>query len=186
MTVAKAKVAKALYPDPFDVVIESPPLDVTAEQGYYIKKILDKACSDSRFADKAFLAIWKILTGGDIEHPVVVSLSPSSAILGDPSFDLHVIGTGFNPLSVIVFANRDELTTYVSPTELTTGVNMDLWIGPDSVPVAVRNAVGTPSTPVMFDFTEPILGATKKVTPIKPVEVSSKSIPHTPVVPVKK
>ena len=86
--------------------------------------------------------------------PVVSSLNPSSAVIGIPSFDLHVIGSGFNPGSVIVFNGYDEPTTFISPTELTTGVNMSVWAAPAVLPVKVRNGNGMESAPVNFTFTE--------------------------------
>ena len=139
------------YPDPFNaVMLTSTPLAVTAEQAGYIKKVLDKACSDSRFAEKAYLAIWKILTSGSVVPPVVTSLNPNTAVLGSPSFDVHVMGSGFTAESIIMFAGQPEPTTFVSSTELTTGVNMDVWLGPDSVPVAVETD-GVASDPVMFN-----------------------------------
>jgi hypothetical protein len=85
--------------------------------------------------------------------PALTVLAPSTAVLGDPSFTLHVRGTGFAPGAVIVFAAQDEPTTRVSDTEVTTGVNMALWLGPDAVPVLVRNADGQVSAPLSFTFT---------------------------------
>jgi hypothetical protein len=161
-----------IHPDSFSaVLLESPALEVTLEQQEHIKKVLAKACSDSRFADKAFIAIWQILTGGNTIPPVVTSLNPSSVVIGSPSFDVHVIGTGFKPDSVIMFAGREEPTTFVSATELTTGVDMSVWAGPDAVPVAVLNADGILSDPMNFTFTDP---TARKVEPVKPVVVPVK------------
>ena len=56
--------------------------------------------------------------------PVVTALEPDTAVLGTPSFTIHVHGTGFTAASVIVWNGSDELTTVVSATEVTTGVNM--------------------------------------------------------------
>lgn len=86
--------------------------------------------------------------------PVVTALEPDTAAIGDPSFTLHVLGTGFDAQSVIVFAGQDEPTTLVSPTEVTTGVNMAVWLGPDALPVLVRNGDGTASDARTFTFTE--------------------------------
>ena len=85
--------------------------------------------------------------------PTVTGLSPNSAVLGSPSFTLHVLGTGFVAGSTIVFAGNDEPSTLVSPTELTTGVNMAVWLGPDALPVLVRNPDGLVSAPMTFTFT---------------------------------
>jgi hypothetical protein len=85
--------------------------------------------------------------------PTVESLQPSSAEIGQPSFDLHVIGTGFKEGDVIVFNGFDEPTTIVSETEVTTGVNMDVWTAPSApLPVYVRSADGKESNELMFTF----------------------------------
>jgi hypothetical protein len=86
--------------------------------------------------------------------PVVTALEPDTAAIGAPSFTLHVLGTGFAPGAVIVFAGHDEPTTVVSPTDVTTGVNMAVWLGPDAVPVLVRNPDGAMSEPLDFTFTD--------------------------------
>lgn len=88
------------------------------------------------------------------------SLLPPSAAIGDPSFMLRVVGYGFDASSVIVFAGNDEPTNHVSDTELTTGVNMDVWLGVDpAIPVSVRTTLadGTEETTneLLFAFTEP-------------------------------
>jgi hypothetical protein len=85
--------------------------------------------------------------------PVVTALEPDAVVLGSPSFTVHVIGTGFADDAVIVFAGHDEPTTVLSPTEVTTGVNMAVWAGPDAVPVAVRNGDQV-SNALDFTFTE--------------------------------
>jgi hypothetical protein len=61
----------------------------------------------------------------------VSGLLPPSAAVGDPSFVLRVLGAGFTEESVIVFGGVDEPTTFFSEGELTTVMNMDVWLGPD-------------------------------------------------------
>jgi hypothetical protein len=85
--------------------------------------------------------------------PTVASLNPATAKIGDPSFTLHVIGTGFKPGVIIVFAGMDEPTTFVSPTEVTTLVDMSYWHGPDALPVSVRSLAGVESNAVTFAMT---------------------------------
>ena len=86
--------------------------------------------------------------------PVVTALDPDTVAIGQPSFTLRVLGTGFDAGSVIVFNDFDEPTTLVSETEVTTGVNMDVWAGPSlPLPVTVRNADGQASAPLFFTFT---------------------------------
>jgi len=144
--------------DPWNPVLKAgtPSLQTTTEQESYIREILDICCSDSLFAKKAYLAIQYILTGAAPVAPVVSSLNPATAVIGDPSFDIHVIGTGFDATSVITFNGLDEPTLLVSETELSTGVNMSLWVAPATVPVAVRNG-DLVSEPVNFEFTAPVL-----------------------------
>jgi hypothetical protein len=96
---------------------------------------------------------------GAMEDPMehitltVTELDPESANIGDPSFTLHVHGTGFGPDSVIVFNGHEEPTTFVSTTELTTGVDMDVWKGPsEPLPVVVKTGLGDQSEPLEFQF----------------------------------
>lgn len=86
------------------------------------------------------------------EAPTVTALVPATVAIGAPSFTVHVTGTGFGADSVIVWNAYDEPTTVVSPTEVTTGVNMAVWLAPATVPVQVRSA-GALSAPVSFTFT---------------------------------
>jgi hypothetical protein len=85
--------------------------------------------------------------------PALTSLTPSTVALGAPSFTLSVRGTGLVDGAVIVFAGNDEPTTWVSDAEVTTGVDMAVWLGPDTVPVAVRGLEGALSNTLLFTFT---------------------------------
>jgi hypothetical protein len=92
--------------------------------------------------------------------PQLASLSPANAVIGDPSFTLTITGSGFvDGQSVIVFAGNDEPTTFVDDTSLTTGVNMAVWLGPDVLPVQVRNFNQVSNT---LDFT---FTATREAAP---------------------
>jgi hypothetical protein len=144
--------------DPWTPVLKSgtPSLHTTPEQDLYIREILEICCSDSAFAKKAYAALQYILTGAAPVAPTVTSLSPATAVIGDPVFDIHVHGTGFNASSIITFNGLDEPTTFVSETELTTGINMPLWVSPAVVPVAVKNG-DLVSEPLDFEFTAPVL-----------------------------
>jgi hypothetical protein len=74
-----------------------------------------------------------------LEAPTLTSLSPNSAVSGDPDFVLHCIGTNFAAASVIRFGpTQDEPTTFVSDTEVTTIVKPSLF-APAVVQVAVHN-----------------------------------------------
>ncbi|WLB24942.1 IPT/TIG domain-containing protein [Bradyrhizobium japonicum] len=70
--------------------------------------------------------------------PVLNSLSPATAVSGDPDFVLSCIGSGFDASTTIVFGDYDEPTTLVSDTEVTTIVKPSLF-APADVPVSVRN-----------------------------------------------
>ena len=149
-------VIRAFYQDPFSpVLFNSPPLNVTLEQIDFIKKVLDKSSSDSRFADKALVAITRILTGGSVAPPVITSISPNTVVLGSPNFDVLINGSGFTAESVIVFNGFDEPTTLVSPTQVKTGVNMSVWAAPAVVPIMVRAGNGALSNAMNFSFTSP-------------------------------
>jgi hypothetical protein len=87
----------------------------------------------------------------------VSSIWPQWAKLGDPSFLLHVIGSGFTPTTKIVFAGNPEPISFVSPTEITTWINMPLWQGPDFITVgATETSVGEEGDAIgecVFQFT---------------------------------
>ena len=72
------------------------------------------------------------------EAPVVTGLEPAECTLGDADFRIYVSGTGFYEQSTLVFAGQDEPTTF-EDGKLSTGVNMTVWQGPDTVQVGVRN-----------------------------------------------
>lgn len=162
-------VFKPRYTDPFGPVLldaNSEIAKVTAEQLQYIERILAKSCSDSQFASKAFDAIVYVLTAGPAQLPEVTSLNPSTVVLGSPSFDVHVVGKGFTPTSVIVFNGFEEPTTFVSETDVSTGVNMDVWAAPAICPVGVAND-GVMSNTMDFSFTDSVQTQARKTEPPK-------------------
>jgi hypothetical protein len=85
--------------------------------------------------------------------PVLTSMTPTTAAIGDESFTLFISGENFFADSVIVFAGQDEPTALNEDGTLSTGVNMGVWHGPDVLPVMVRNG-GMYSEPLEFTFTE--------------------------------
>jgi hypothetical protein len=148
-----------IRPDAFNpTLIASPAVDVSIEQMEYVRQVLVRCSSDSRFADKAYAAIVVIMGGNNVPPPEVTSLSPSSANLGEPSFEIHVMGKNFREDSVIVFNGYVEPTTFVSETELTTIVNMTVWSTPATLPVQVMTD-NVQSDPQMFEFIDPNPGA---------------------------
>jgi hypothetical protein len=84
--------------------------------------------------------------------PMITSIEPSTAAIGDPSFTLYVTGTNFHTESVIVFAGQSENTTLNLDGTLSTGVNMAYWHGADAVPVVIDNGMSA-SEPSTFTFT---------------------------------
>lgn len=85
--------------------------------------------------------------------PVVSSLVPATAKLGDPNFTLHVHGTDFREGAKILWNGSPEPTTFVSATELTTLVNMATAQVAVDIPVAVRSLAGQDSNIVTFALT---------------------------------
>ena len=147
--------------DPFIPKLKnSPALRVTEEQKFYLREVLDICCSDSKFAEKAYKAILFSLTSNSAKDPVVTSLNPTQATLGDPSFTLHVIGTGFDTASQIIWNGSAEPTTFVSETELTTGVDMSTAVNAVDIPVVVENRFGVWSNPLTFTFLAPLAPST--------------------------
>jgi hypothetical protein len=109
------------------------------------------------YSDDEALALGEGWSATPVEEaaaaPVVTALVPDSAVLGSPSFTLHVHGTGFAPDAVIVWNGSDEPTTVVSATEVTTGVDMTTAAVAVAIPVAVRNG-DVVSDALPFTFTE--------------------------------
>jgi hypothetical protein len=85
--------------------------------------------------------------------PVVSSLTPNTAAVGDPDFTMTVNGSGFKSDSVIVWNGGDEPTTFVAEGQVTTTVKPSTASGPYTVPIAVRNGDKV-SNEVSFSFTE--------------------------------
>jgi hypothetical protein len=72
--------------------------------------------------------------------PTLTALEPATVQLGQPSFTMRILGTGFTPTSVLVWNGADDVCAYVSDTELTTTVNMATAEVAITVTVEVRNA----------------------------------------------
>jgi hypothetical protein len=87
--------------------------------------------------------------------PVLSSLNPDTAVSGESDLVLSCVGTGFRSGTVIFFGNVEEPTTFVSDTEVTTGVKPSLF-APAVVPVKVRTGP-LDSDSVDFTFTKPVV-----------------------------
>jgi len=83
--------------------------------------------------------------------PVLTDITPNNAVVGGANFTMTAIGSNFIPKSVIVFNGGKEPTTYVSATEVTTGVQPSTAGGPATVPVEIDN-LGFKSAPQDFHF----------------------------------
>jgi hypothetical protein len=88
-------------------------------------------------------------------QPTITALEPATCAIGDPDFDLHITGENFTTASIIYFAGHDEPTTLNEDGTVSTGVNMAMWHGPDTVNVYVRNGT-LHSNALEFTFTEPV------------------------------
>jgi len=94
-------------------------------------------------------------TTAEIPVPFIESIDPVDCSLGSADFTVYLYGDNFAEGSVIVFAGQDEPTTYDNADDsLSTGVNMAMWHGPDTVKVSVRNG-GKLSNEVDFTFLDP-------------------------------
>jgi subtilisin family serine protease len=113
--------------------------------------------------------LWTIPAAPPPQNPVPVigSISPTSALIGGPSFTLTVNGSNFVRGSRIRFWGADRPTTFVSDTQLTTQID------PSTVPF------GTPGVSV---FTPAPGGGTSAVIPfifLSPVPVITSITPST-------
>ena len=129
--------ATVLKPDPFNaVLLDSPSLEVTLEQQNIIKKVLELACSDSRFAQKAYDAIWHVLTVGNARVPEITSLSPDTAAIGSAPFNMTVGGKEFTETSQVLF-NGAPITAGLVGNNLIARVNVSGYLNPGQVSVGV-------------------------------------------------
>jgi len=164
LTPAQEAKWEADNPHPAGTEYDSPPPQWVP--GTVVPKDTDPAdMTDAEYVQWLFencMPYWAIKKEIYLRKPPVVSgIEPSTAAIGDPSFDIHVSGTGFLPDSVIVFAGQDEPTALNEDGTLSTGVNMSFWHGPDAVPVQVRNG-NLVSEPVDFTFTAAPGGEARK------------------------
>jgi hypothetical protein len=87
--------------------------------------------------------------------PTLTSISPDTAVLGDPDVTMVCTGTDFSANSVITFAGQPEPIVFISDTEISTVVKPTLPWGAVSVPVTVKNG-SLESDPLDFTFTDPV------------------------------
>jgi hypothetical protein len=81
--------------------------------------------------------------------PVLTAIAPTSATIGDGVFSLTATGSSFDTGAVIVANGVALPTTRISPTQLTTPINL-AGVTPGTVPVLVRNGTEAQSAPQSF------------------------------------
>lgn len=104
----------------------------------------------------------KPIVGGEGTMPTITELDPDECTIGEESFDIFVHGTGFTEDSVIVFAGQEEPTDLEDDGSLSTGINMEVWQGADTVKVSVKNGDKMSN---QKDFTFHAEPATRKAPP---------------------
>lgn len=94
--------------------------------------------------------------------PAIISLTPNTAPANDPTDIVMVVeGTNFTPNSVIVFNGYDEPTTFISDTQVSTGVKPSLFEVEAECPVEVRGGGGV-SNSLPFTFTAPVMRGSRR------------------------
>lgn len=86
--------------------------------------------------------------------PLVTAIAPGTAEIGSADFTLTVTGSGFADGDKINFNGGDEVTTFMSDSELTTIVKPSLAGAAISVPIRVSGAGGS-SNAMLFSFVDP-------------------------------
>ncbi len=170
--VVKEVVDAPLYPDPFNPAEPVNPLVVDDAQKANIKAILNTACSDSRFAQKAYIAILKTLSG-DVFVPVLESLSPDTAASGTATNPVIFTGLNFDPGAEVMQAGVPIGTVFVDETQLEANVNLS-GAQAGVLAMSVRNSSGLTSNVVNFTVTEALntLGVARKEDESKKEEKS--------------
>ena len=75
--------------------------------------------------------------GANVEPPVLATIDPDAATLGDPEFTLTATGSDFEDISFIAIDGSDQPTTFVDGSTLTAQVNPASY-APGDVTVTVR------------------------------------------------
>lgn len=83
--------------------------------------------------------------------PVLTSLTPNTAVVGDALLDVTVVGDNFSINSVVV-GNVGLRTQFVSPQELIVTIDPTMVTDPQTVPIIVQSGWYY-SDPLDFTFT---------------------------------
>ncbi len=100
--------------------------------------------------------VYKVTATPDHLAPSAASLSPPSAVKGDPGFTLTVDGSGFDPGSVVRWNGADRPTTLVCPTRLSATIPAADLTSSGTAAVTVFNpAPGGGTSPDLTFFINP-------------------------------
>ncbi|NLD71791.1 MAG: InlB B-repeat-containing protein, partial [Chloroflexi bacterium] len=88
--------------------------------------------------------------------PILTSLDPSEAVIGDPGFSLKVMGTGFVTGATVHWDGSPKNTTFISSEELLADITADDLTTERTVEVTVVNPGpgGGESGPLPFEVLE--------------------------------
>jgi len=111
----------------------------------------------------------------DQAAPTIVSLAPSSATAGDPSFQLTITGTNFAATAQVLWNGVALPTTYDSATQLTAQVSAAQIAVAASVAVTVLNDAAAGGTSGVSEFSVTSAPPVPSLTAVSPSSVSSLS-----------
>ena len=126
----------------FGTVVAPGTVDVTVRTGTFVSNVL----------------VFTVMAAPPTA-PVLTSLVPDTVQLGQPSFTMRILGTGFTPESVLIWNGSEDVCAFVSATELTTTINMATAGAAVAVPIEVRNGALVSNT-LSFTFTAAPTGPT--------------------------
>lgn len=95
-----------------------------------------------------FTSAAETFTVSDQAGPVISTLTPSSAGVGDPPFTLILTGTNFVQESIVTIDATPRTTTFVSPTQLEVQITSADLSSPREMAITVLNPDGLASTPL--------------------------------------
>jgi hypothetical protein len=98
--------------------------------------------------------------------PAISSLSPNSAAVGSPAFNLTVNGSGFVSGATVQWNGSALATTFISATQLTAQVLAANIAAATPASVTVLNPGNAPSNALTFTVTVPLAPAISNVVPL--------------------
>jgi hypothetical protein len=89
-----------------------------------------------------------------LPDPTITSISPTSAMAGDPATTVTVYGRNFTANSVVWFGDTGAIaTTHVSATELIAIIPETALVNPGFIPVSVSNSLSSIPSNAQYYFT---------------------------------